>query len=122
MKALNNLLSAVGLAAACEVIAAGVDFGLDPATMLAVLNRSTGKNNATETKVAQFVLSETFASGFGLRLMVKDLRTAVDLIRSEGLDTPIAQANLLLWERAALELPDDADHTMVAKTIGRRAT
>lgn len=121
MKALNNLLSAVGLAAACEVIAAGVDFGLDPATMLAVLNRSTGKNNATETKVAQFVLSESYASGFGLRLMVKDLRTALDLIRSEGLNTPIAEANLRVWERAALELAEDADHTMVAKTIGRRS-
>jgi 3-hydroxyisobutyrate dehydrogenase len=118
MKALNNLLSATGLAAACEVIEAGRRFGLAPETMLDVLNGSTGRNNATDTKIAQFVLSESYSSGFGLRLMLKDLRAALELVRSVGSESILSDACLDLWSRAAEALPEDADHTMVARFIG----
>src|SRR5262249_14242565 len=46
MKALNNLLSAIGLAAASEVLAVGKKFGLEPSVMVDILNRSTGRNHA----------------------------------------------------------------------------
>jgi 3-hydroxyisobutyrate dehydrogenase len=114
MKALNNLLSAVGLAAATEVVEVGRRFGLDPAVMLDVLNHSTGRNHATENKVAQFVLSGTFASGFALQLMVKDIATAVALAHAQGVPIPIGEACLALWSEAADVLPADADHTRIA--------
>jgi 3-hydroxyisobutyrate dehydrogenase len=114
LKALNNLLSAVGLAAATEVMEVGRRYGLDPNTMLDVINHSTGRNHATETKVAQFVLSETYASGFGLRLMLKDVKTAIDLARSLDVDCPIGEACLELWGEAARRLPADADQTLIA--------
>jgi 3-hydroxyisobutyrate dehydrogenase len=114
MKALNNLLSAIGLAAATEVIEVGRRFGLDPTIMLKVLNTSTGRNNATETKMAQFVLSRSFASGFALKLMVKDVAIALSLAHAEGISVPISEACGALWTRAAGVLPVDADHTMIA--------
>lgn len=115
MKALNNLLSAIGMAAAGEVVEVGRRFGLDPARMLEVINSSTGRNHATETKMAQFVLSGTFASGFALRLMLKDVGIAVDLARDEGASTPLAEACLERWREAAELFPPDADHTRIAQ-------
>lgn len=117
MKALNNLLSATGLAAALEVIEVGRRFGLDPHTMLDVLNGSSGQNNATSTKIAQYVLSETFDAGFGLRLMLKDVKTALSLAQQLDADTPLGEACVALWSHAAELLPPDADHTEVGVVL-----
>src|SRR5690606_3310055 len=81
MKCLNNYVSAAGLLAAAEGLVAAQRFGLEPKKALEVLNASTGKNNSTEHKFAQFILSRTFGSGFSLGLMAKDLRTALELAR-----------------------------------------
>ena len=115
MKALNNVMSAAGLSVATEVIEVGRRFGLDPKLMLEVLNRSTGRNHATETKVEQFVLSESFDSGFLLQLMLKDLAIAVDLASEMGVPIPMAEACLELWSRGAELLPPDADQTRIAQ-------
>ncbi len=83
MKALNNYVSAAGLVAACEALLVGRRFGLQPDTIIDVLNASTGKNNSTDVKMKQFVISESFASGFSLALMAKifaSLRTCRNLL------------------------------------------
>lgn len=121
MKALNNLLSAIGLAAAAEVLAIGANFGLEPQVMLDVLNRSTGRNHATEVKMERFVLSGAFDSGFSLRLMVKDLRTALELAHDTGTPVPLSAGALEEWTAAGRTLPPDADHTAVAAYVERRA-
>lgn len=113
LKALNNLLSASGLVAAAEVLLIGRRFGLDPKVMLDALNASTGRSNSTEHKFEQFVLSRTFASGFGLSLMVKDLRTALDLAGATSTPAVLGQATLDLWTEAERDLGVDADHTAV---------
>jgi 3-hydroxyisobutyrate dehydrogenase len=117
MKALNNLVSAAGLLAAGEALLVGRRFGLEPARMLEVLNASTGRNHATETKLAQFVLSRRFDAGFSLALMVKDLSTALDLARDT--DTPAAFATecRALWARAAEALGPGADHTALVRWL-----
>jgi 3-hydroxyisobutyrate dehydrogenase len=116
-KALNNLLSAIGLAGALEVLEVAQRFGLDPELMLEIVNGSSGRNNATETKIKQFVLSETFASGFALGLMLKDVTTAIDVAREVNASTPLGDACLALWRSAADELPPDADHTSIASLL-----
>lgn len=121
MKALNNLLSAIGLAAASEVLAVGRSFGLDAQVMLDVLNSSTGRNHATEVKMARFVLSRAFDSGFSLRLMVKDLRTALELAHETSTPVPLSAAALEEWTAAHRTLPAGADHTHVAAYIESRA-
>jgi 3-hydroxyisobutyrate dehydrogenase len=121
MKALNNLLSAIGLAAASEVLAVGTNFGLDPQVMLGVLNGSTGRNHATEVKMERFVLSGAFDSGFSLRLMVKDLRTALELAHETSTPVPLSAGALEEWTAAGRTLPTDADHTHIAAYVERRA-
>ena len=87
-KALNNYVSAAGLAAACEAVIVGRAFGLDAATLVDVLNASTGRNNSTERKLHQHILSEKFQSGFSLALMAKDLRAAAAMAEALGLGRP----------------------------------
>jgi 3-hydroxyisobutyrate dehydrogenase len=121
MKALNNLLSAIGLVAASEVLSVGSAFGLDPRVMLQVLNGSTGRNHATEVKMEKFVLSRAFDSGFSLRLMVKDLRTALDLAHETGTPVPLGAGALEECVAAFRMLGEGADHTEVAAYVERRS-
>jgi 3-hydroxyisobutyrate dehydrogenase len=63
VKALNNLLSATHLLATCEAMLAGEQFGLDPAVLLSIFNRSSGRSGSTENKWPNFILPGTFDSG-----------------------------------------------------------
>lgn len=117
MKALNNYVSAAGLVAACEALLVGRRFGLQPDTIIDVLNASTGKNNSTDVKMKQFVISESFASGFSLALMAKDLRIAADLSKFVGLDASNAETVARIWEQAKGELDKNADHTAIYRYI-----
>jgi 3-hydroxyisobutyrate dehydrogenase len=111
MKALNNYVSAAGLVATVEALVVGQGFGLDPTVMTDVLNSSTGKNNTTEHKVVQFMLSGAFDSGFSLQLMAKDIGTAMDLGKSLGLNMRLGQQVLGVWSDATTNLEPSADHT-----------
>jgi 3-hydroxyisobutyrate dehydrogenase len=111
LKALNNYISAAGLAATAEALLVGQAFGLDPAVMTDVINNASGKNNTTERKVKQFMLSGTFNSGFALHLMAKDLGMAMSLGEQLGWDMQLGKEVLKIWSEAAGELERSADHT-----------
>ncbi len=115
LKALNNLVSAAGFIAAAEALLIGRRFGLRPEMMIDVFNASTARNNSTEHKFKQFVLSRRFASGFSLDLMVKDLTTAVELAHACATPAPFSAACRELWAAAQAQLERDADHTAVAR-------
>jgi 3-hydroxyisobutyrate dehydrogenase len=112
---LNNLVSAAGLVAAAEALLIGRRFGLDPQRMIDVFNASTARNNSTENKFTQFVFSRSFASGFALELMVKDLATALDLARDTETPAPLSAACRELWTTAQGALDTGADHTAVVR-------
>ncbi|NPC58294.1 NAD(P)-dependent oxidoreductase [Caenimonas soli] len=115
MKALNNLVSAVGFVAGIEALLIGRKFGLDPALMVDVLNASSGMNNSTQKKFKQFVLSSTFDSGFGLDLMAKDISIALDLAQGTKTAAPLSAACRELWSAAAAVLGPGRDHTEMAR-------
>jgi 3-hydroxyisobutyrate dehydrogenase len=111
VKALNNYVSASGLLAACEALVAAEKFGIDPHLVNQVFNASTGKNNTTEVKVENFMLSGTFNSGFSLALMRKDLQTALDFITRMETPKTFANACTQTWTEAERTLEKGADHT-----------
>lgn len=117
MKALNNYVSAAGLIAAVEATQIGEKFGLDPALMADIFNASTGRNNTTEVKLKQFIISKTFNAGFPLRLMAKDVRTADNLGHAIGVPAPLADLCAKLWDDASEHLGDKADHTEIGRYI-----
>ncbi len=117
LKALNNLLSATHLWATSEAMLAGRRFGIDPQVMLSVFNSSSGRSGSTENKWPNFILPGTFNSGFGLRLMVKDMGIAIQLAEQVGVPPALGASALELWSRAAQELPPTADHTEIARWL-----
>jgi 3-hydroxyisobutyrate dehydrogenase len=120
VKALNNLMSATHLMVTSEALIAARAFGLDPRLALDVINESSGRSGSTQNKWPNFILPGTFDSGFSLRLMLKDMRTALDLVHSAGASAPLSESSVALWARAAEELPPAADHTEIARWIDSR--
>ncbi|MNU88745.1 2-(hydroxymethyl)glutarate dehydrogenase [compost metagenome] len=120
MKALNNYVYAAGLLAASEamLIAQGMD--LDLGVFTQVLNASSGRNVATETKLAQFIVPRTFNGGFALSLMAKDLRTADSLQQLVGVAAPQLSLCTDLWQRALQALPASADNTEIYRYLEAR--
>ena len=119
IKCLNNYVSAAGLLAAAEGMVAAQRFGLDPRKALEVLNASTGKNNSTEHKFAQFILSRSFGSGFSVGLMAKDLRTALELAQQVEAPMPLGSHCVPVWNEAERSLGANADHTEIVRVLER---
>ena len=117
VKALNNYVSASGLVAVCEALVAAEKFGIDPHLVNQVFNASTGKNNTTEHKVENFMLSEKYNSGFALALMRKDLQTAQRFIERMGTPGGFAEVCLQTWAQAEQSLAPGADHTAMHQYI-----
>jgi 3-hydroxyisobutyrate dehydrogenase len=116
-KALNNLLSATHLWITTEAVLAGERFGIEPAVLLSIFNGSSGRSGSTENKWPNFILGETYNSGFGLRLMLKDIKIAVELTKQMGMPTQLGVDAVDLWSRVAAQYPADADHTEVARWL-----
>ncbi|MEM8877528.1 MAG: NAD(P)-dependent oxidoreductase [Pseudomonadota bacterium] len=118
LKALNNYVSAAGLTAAAEALHVGQAFGLDPDTMIEVFNLSSGRNNSTELKFRQHILSGTFTSGFSLGLMAKDINAAADLAEDMNIDAPNLRSEADLWRTARDKLGAGVDHTEIYDYLG----
>jgi 3-hydroxyisobutyrate dehydrogenase len=119
IKALNNYLSAVALAATAEAMMAGERFGIEPVVMLEILNHSTGRNTATEQKYPAFVLPRSFNSGFALGLMAKDLRIALGLAEAVGTPAALLSDCVELWNCAERRLGFNADNTEIVRYLER---
>lgn len=117
VKAFNNLLSATHLWVTSEVMEAGKRFGLDPEVMLSVFNSSSGRSGSTENKWPNFILGETYNSGFGLALMLKDMKIALALAETTGASHQLSADAVERWSLAAADLSPTADHTEVARWI-----
>jgi 3-hydroxyisobutyrate dehydrogenase len=116
-KALNNLVSAATMSVTVEALRLGMSFGISPAIMTEVLNSSSGRSNTSENKVAQFMTSGTFASGFALQLMAKDVGIAVDLADALGQEAEISREVSRQWRRIAGQVTPETDHTQMYELI-----
>jgi len=106
MKLLNNFLSGTALAATSEAVAYGETQGLDPRTVIDVLNASTGRNTATSDKFPNRILTGSFDAGFQTALMAKDLQLYVESARTGGAPLEIGERVAETWRQAAREMPD----------------
>lgn len=121
-KALNNLVSAASVVATVEALRVGERFGIDPATMTEVLNASSGRSNTSENKVAQFMLSGTFASGFPIGLMTKDIKIATALADSLGIEAPFSHDCENIWQSALDAGHGAEDHTRMYEYLSTPTT
>jgi 3-hydroxyisobutyrate dehydrogenase len=117
-KALNNLVSAATMSITVEALVLAQAFGITAGTMTEVLNSSSGRSNTSENKLARFMTSGTFDSGFSLQLMAKDVGLAIGLARA--LDRPAEVADHVAdqWRRIAGQVTPATDHTQLYTLLG----
>lgn len=121
MKALNNLSSAGTFLMGIEVLLIGQRFGLDPGTMVDVLNASSGMSNSSQRKFKQYVLNRRFDDGFALELMVKDLGIALEVGRETETPTPFSALCKEMWAAALASLGPGHNHTALAQLSEKMA-
>ena len=121
MKLANNFLSATAMVATSEAVVMGVKSGLDPAAMIDVINAGSGMNTASRDKFPRAVLPRSFDFGFTTGLMVKDVRLALDEMKSLGLSMEVAEAVGRLWEVVIRDMGAESDFTEAIKPIEKAA-
>jgi 3-hydroxyisobutyrate dehydrogenase len=90
--------------------------------MTEVLNASSGRSNTSENKVAQFMLSGTFASGFPIGLMTKDIKIATALADSLRIEAPFSHDCENIWQSALDGGHGAEDHTRMYEILATPTT
>jgi 3-hydroxyisobutyrate dehydrogenase len=81
-KIINNFLNGVNLAAGAEAMIAAKKAGLDPASVLDVINHSSGMNFVTLNRLPHIVQGDYLEGALSGELMAKDLSLWVHLAES----------------------------------------
>ncbi|KAK2745365.1 hypothetical protein FQN55_006271 [Onygenales sp. PD_40] len=95
-KLANNYLLAVSNIATAEAMNLGIRWGLDPKVLGQMINSSTGRcwssevNNPVPGVIETSPASRDYSGGFGVSLMKKDLKLAVEAAKESG--TPLKLA------------------------------
>ena len=117
MKLANNLLSATAVVATSEAVVMGVKSGLDPNVMIEVINSGSGMSTASRDKFPRSILPRSFDYGFTTAMMVKDVRLALDEMKSLGLKMEVAEAVGRLWDMVIRDMGGESDFTSAIKPI-----
>ena len=121
MKLVNNIISFGNLSVALEAMTLGAKAGLDPEQMIDVINASSGRNSATETKIPNHVLNRAFDYGGAMYIIEKDL----ELWRREAemYETPMWLGTNIrtLFLQAIADVGRDKDMTALAQTLEKMA-
>ena len=112
LKLINNFLSGTAMAATSEAMLYGLSQGLDMATMLEVVNVSTGVNSATLDKFPKRIRTGSFDAGFKTALLAKDVTLYLDNARAAGAPHALGEVVATLWQACDRALPD-SDFTRV---------
>ena len=115
MKALNNFLGGAAYTTTAEALRIGAHFGLEPGTMLEVINSSTGRSFNSEVVFPQDVVPERYATRFALGLLAKDVGIAASLADAADVDAPACRLVSDRWAAALERLGPAADHSEAHK-------
>ena len=102
-KALNNLLSATTLASAAEAVLLGAKAGLEPEKLIEGVNASSGRSASTEVKFPRYILNRAFDDGFGIGLMNKDMKIALETAEEFGVPMLIGSTSGQVWQTAVAQ-------------------
>ena len=116
-KLANNILAAGVMVMTSEVMAMGVKAGLDPKTLLDIIQAGSGRNSAAGDKFPRCVLPGTFDFGFTVGLSYKDVRMCVD--EAEGMGVPMVAGAAVrqMLAIANAKYGGDSDFTNIARVL-----
>ena len=121
MKVINNLLSATAITITSEAMVMGVKAGLDPSTMLDVINAGSGRNTATADKFPRCVVPRRFDFGFTTALLYKDIKLCLDEAEALGVPMIVGNAVRQLMAIGKAAQGPDADITEFVKPLEKLA-
>ncbi|WP_345817550.1 NAD(P)-dependent oxidoreductase (plasmid) [Paraburkholderia sp. PREW-6R] len=116
-KLINNLLTGVHLLVTSEAVRAAEAAGVDKTRLIEALSGGSGKNSATLTNYPTWILNEKFDSGFTMKLMRKDMRLALELLRSKNISAPVANEAGRLWAKSEESIGDAEDFNRIVQFV-----
>jgi 3-hydroxyisobutyrate dehydrogenase len=120
MKLANNMLNATNRLATFEALSLATKNGIDPDLCAEILNKSSGKNYATDITLPKYVLpNDKPVQGFTLGLMHKDIRQAAELGIATGVTLPVINAAREIYHAALNEQGGDKDVNEVIRHYER---
>ncbi len=116
VKAGNNLLNLVCRLATFEVVSLLVKAGVTPENAVAIIQKSSGRNYATEITLPDNILSGTLHQGFTMGLMHKDSCVALQMADDLNVPLPISTTAFANLKQAMDEHGQESDMSAVALT------
>jgi 3-hydroxyisobutyrate dehydrogenase len=121
MKAVNNALLAVHIAALGEGLVTLAKAGIAPRAAVEVLNASSGRSFVSEALVPDRVLTGAWPKLFRLALLEKDFGIATELAESLGIDAPVFEAVRERYRALRGRLGEQADYLDPIRTAEQDA-
>lgn len=116
-KIANNAINITGMAIACEALVMGAKAGLDPATMLEVINASTGRNSSTAEKIPAAILPRSFDYGAPIAIGAKDLHLYLEEAAAQGVSSLAGCNASQLWDLAVRRFGPRADMSLFHRML-----
>lgn len=116
LKLVNNTIAACCRIATLEAVAMGRKYGLSLEKMTEVINKSSGRNGATERMLPMMIEGQP-SSKFALALMLKDVGLATQLGINCGAPMLVANVTRGLLQTAHYKAGDGANLDEAAPTI-----
>ncbi|WP_323764711.1 L-threonate dehydrogenase [Marinovum sp.] len=120
MKAVNQLLAGVHIAAMAEALTFGMTQGVAPAKFVEVISKCAGSSWMLENR-APHVVAGDYAPLSSVNIWPKDLGIVLDIARSAQFSAPITEAALQQFSAAADMGLGGEDDAAVAKVYARSA-
>ena len=117
LKAVNNALLAIHIWSVAEGLATLTKAGVSPTVALEVINRSSGRSNASENLIPARVLTRAFPRTFRLALLDKDVGIAAGIARDQKVPSPMLQLAAELFMAAHRELGEEVDHVAAVQIV-----
>jgi len=120
MKAVNQLLAGVHIAAAAEAVTFGMTQGVEPEQTLEVISQCAGSSWMFENRVPHIVDAD-YTPRSSVNIWPKDLGIVLDIAKEARFSAPLAAAALQQFLAAAGSGHGDEDDAAVAKVYARNA-
>ncbi|WP_254696063.1 L-threonate dehydrogenase [Palleronia sp. THAF1] len=120
MKATNQLLAGVHIAAMAEALTFGMTQGVTPEAFLKVISKSAGTSWMLENR-APHVIDGDYTPRSSVNIWPKDLGIVLEIAEDAGFDAPITATALAQYGKAVEMGLGGVDDAAVAKVYARQA-
>ena len=120
MKAVNQMLAGVHIAAMAEAITFGITQGIEPERFLEVISKCAGSSWMLENRAPHIIVGD-YSPKSSINIWPKDLGIVLDIAKSSNFSAPITSAALQQFIAASGSGLGHEDDAAVAKVYARNA-